>query len=349
MKLGSLFDGLGTWQLAAVRAGIKPVWSSEIEKFPCEVTARHFPDTIQLGDINQLDGAKIEPVDIITAGSPCTDLSSIGKRSGIHGKQSGLFFRAIEVVRQMQQATDGKFPRYFLWENVTGAFSSNGGKDFQTILEAITQTGIPLPARWAEAGLVDGRDYQLAWRTFDSQYWGVPQRRRRIFLVADFRGQCAGQILFESKSVSGSSATSETAKRSTAARTGSHIADSIGFNTEGSCAAAQYELIPTLRTNNKMSVAYSLQGRFIGRNKIRTDQGRGINKELCFTLTSVDRHAVATKDIVRRLTPLECERLMGLPDNWTAGGSDNARYKTLGNGIALPIAEWIFSRLMSIF
>lgn len=205
IKLGSLFDGLGGWQIAAVKAGIQPVWSSEIEPFPIKVTDKHFPKTKQLGDITLIDGAKIEPVDIITFGSPCQDLSVAGKREGLDGERSGLFRRAVDIVRQMRNATDGKYPRFIVWENVPGAFSSNKGADFRTVLEEITETEIPIPTsgRWATAGMVRSNKCEVAWRVLDAQYWGVPQRRKRIFLVADFGGQCAAEILFKPESVSG--------------------------------------------------------------------------------------------------------------------------------------------------
>ena len=207
LTLGSLFDGIGGWCLAAVRAGIRPIWSSEIEKFPLEVTARHFPDVVQLGDVTKIDGAKIEPVDIICAGSPCQDLSVAGKRAGLAGERSGLFVRAVDIVRQMRVRTNGKYPRFFVWENVPGAFSSNHGRDFQAVLAEIGQTDVPMPqsGRWATAGMVRTQTADIAWRVLDAQYWGVPQRRKRIFLVADFAsaGRCADKILFEPEGVSG--------------------------------------------------------------------------------------------------------------------------------------------------
>lgn len=207
LTLGSLFDGLGGWQLAAVNAGIKPIWSSEIEKFPMDITKKWFPNTIQLGDITKLDGAEIPPVDIICAGSPCQDLSVAGKRAGLEGERSGLFRKAVDIVQGMQKATNGKYPRFFVWENVPGAFSSNQGQDFRVVLEEIGQTDIPMPqsSKWANAGMVECEKAQIAWRILDAQYWGVPQRRKRIFLVADFAKtrRCAGKILFVSESVPG--------------------------------------------------------------------------------------------------------------------------------------------------
>ena len=207
LTLGSLFDGLGGWQLAAVNAGIKPIWSSEIEKFPMDITKKWFPNTIQLGDITKLDGAEIPPVDIICAGSPCQDLSIAGKRAGLEGERSGLFRKAVDIVQGMQKATNGEYPRYFVWENVPGAFSSNKGQDFRVVLEEIGQTNIPMPPndKWATSGLVECKKCEIAWRVLDAQYWGVPQRRKRVFLVADFAKtrRCAGKILFVEQSLSG--------------------------------------------------------------------------------------------------------------------------------------------------
>ena len=199
MKLGSLFDGIGGWLLAAQHAGVCPTWSSEIAAFPAAVTAVRFPDVAQLGDITRLDGSKVEPVDIVCAGSPCQDLSVAGKRAGLDGERSGLFHTAIKFVRDMRRATGGCCPRYFVWENVPGAFSSNKGMDFRAVLEEISESEIPMPqgGKWAEAGMVEWDGGSLAWRLLDAQYWGVPQRRRRIFLVADFAGGSAGEILFK--------------------------------------------------------------------------------------------------------------------------------------------------------
>ena len=207
MKLCSLFDGIGGWLLAAQRNGIEPVSASEIEPFPIAVTKHRFPGVRHLGSVTDIDGAAIEPVDIITSGSPCQDLSIAGKRKGLDGERSNLFFESVRVVREMQAATGGQYPRFFVWENVPGAFSSNGGRDFLAVLEALTEANIPMPAsgRWANAGMVRSRVCDCAWRTLDAQYWGVPQRRKRIFLVADFRavGERRPEVFFESEGVLG--------------------------------------------------------------------------------------------------------------------------------------------------
>ena len=213
LTLGSLFDGSGGFPLGGLLCGITPVWASEIEPFPIRVTTKRLPFMKHYGDISQMDGGKIEPVDIITFGSPCTDMSIAGRRAGLDGKQSVLFYQAIRIIQEMRDATHGKYPRYIVWENVPGAFSSNHGEDFKAVLEAvigIKEPGaqVPMPEKnfWPYADLYMGEQWSVAYRTLDAQHWGVPQRRRRIFLVADFAGWGAGQVLFESEGLSGYSA-----------------------------------------------------------------------------------------------------------------------------------------------
>lgn len=212
MTLGSLFDGSGTCPLAATLCGITPVWASEIEPYPIRVTKKNFPEMLHLGDITQINGAEIEPVDIVTFGSPCTGLSIAGKQKGLfEDKRSNLFFEAIRVIKEMRNVTHGEYPRYVVWENVPGAFSSNQGRDFLAVLRAFVEAAgghdadVPEPQRkgrtdrlaWRNAGCIVGEGYSVAWRVLDAKYWGVPQRRKRIYLVADFGGQRAGEILFK--------------------------------------------------------------------------------------------------------------------------------------------------------
>ena len=213
LTLGSLFDGSGGFPLGGLLAGITPLWASEIEPFPIRVTTKRLPSVKHLGDISAVDGAEIAPVDIITFGSPCTDMSVAGKRAGLEGRQSCLFYQAIRIVKEMRCATDGKYPRFIVWENVPGAFSSNKGEDFKAVLEAVCSVkdesiSVPGPpkGKWANAGSIVADGFSLAWRVFDSQFWGIPQRRKRIYLVADFAGGSAGKVLFESEGVSGYSA-----------------------------------------------------------------------------------------------------------------------------------------------
>lgn len=234
--LGSLFDGSGGFPLGAVLNGITPVWASEIEPFPIRVTTKRFPGMKHLGDISKLNGAELEPVDIITFGSPCTDLSVAGKRAGLDGKQSSLFHEAIRIIREMRCKTNGQYPRYIVWENVPGAFSSCKGEDFRCVLEEITQTAneaytVPLPEKrkWMHSGQIMGDGFSIAWRTFNAQFWGVPQRRRRIYLIADFGGVTAPQILFESEGVFGYLEKSRKPWKGTACNAERSTASAISF------------------------------------------------------------------------------------------------------------------------
>lgn len=164
-----------------------------------------------LGDITKIHGDKIEPVDCITFGSPCQDLSIAGRRAGLAGERSGLFIEAVRIIKEMRSSTNGLYPTFAVWENVPGAFSSNGGEDFRAVLEELARieqpdVSIPRPSgrggRWSKAGAIAGNGWSLAWRQLDAQYWGGPQRRKRIALVVDFAGQRAGEILFERTSLS---------------------------------------------------------------------------------------------------------------------------------------------------
>lgn len=209
MKLGSLFDGSGTCPLAASAVGIIPAWASEIEPFPKAVTQSRFPKMVHLGDITKMNGAEIEPVDVITFGSPCQNLSIAGNGKGLAGQESSLFFEAIRVIQEMRCATNGRFPQIVIWENVYGAFSSTQGEDFRTVIETLWKIcegndSVPRYAedkqgrqKWPHTGFVLGDYSSIAWRGLDAQGWGVPQRRKRVFVVLDLGGQCAGRILFE--------------------------------------------------------------------------------------------------------------------------------------------------------
>lgn len=208
--MGNLFSGSGAWELAAKLCGIEVLFEAEVEPFPLEVEARRFPEAIQLGDVSKINGAEIPPVDILTNSSPCQDLSIAGTRGGLSAERSGLFREAIRITKEMRNARpDDVRPRFWCWENVPGAFSSSRGEDFREVLESIVEIvqeerpHIPVPqGGWHNSGVLDGDNWQIAWRTMDAQFYGVPQRRRRVFLVADFDGHCAGEVLFERESVS---------------------------------------------------------------------------------------------------------------------------------------------------
>ena len=209
LTLGSLFDGSGGFPLGGMLAGIEPVWSSEVEPFAIRVTTKRLPQMKHYGDVSAISGADLPSVDIITFGSPCQDMSIAGKRDGLDGSRSSLFYEAIRIVKEMRCATNGKQPRFIVWENVPGAFSSNKGQDFKAVLEAVIgvkepAASVPAPEKkgWPDADYYVGDGWSVAYRVFDAQWWGVPQRRKRIYLVADFADQSAQKVLFESEGVS---------------------------------------------------------------------------------------------------------------------------------------------------
>lgn len=358
LTLGSLFDGIGGFPLAGALAGIKTLWAAEIEPSCIAVTRNHFPDVEHLGSVTDIDGAKIPPVDIITFGSPCQDLSVAGKQAGLDGERSGLFNEAIRIIYEMREATNGRYPTFIIWENVPGAFNSNKGHDFLQVLRQITKTDIPMPecGKWAKSGMVQCGGVQVAWRQLDAQYWGVPQRRKRIFLVADFGGFRANEILFDPESLpwnfakSGTpreraSATAETSTfircydaRGNGGETAPTMTGDHNSRINDYCAVAVYGLplgFKSESTKTYDEVATTLcngtrpgycngvlciQGKAIGRADKNAPNGSGINKDKSFTLVAKGPSAIAyeiEKWIARRLIPLECERLQGFPDHWT--------------------------------
>ena len=474
-----------------------------------------------VGDITKLDGGKLPPVDVICGGSPCQDLSVAGRRRGLAGERSGLFMDQVRIVKEMRRADAGRGipdhpgrPRYLVWENVPGAFSSAGGEDFRAVLEEIVRIKdsschVPRPdsGRWGSAGAaILGTEFSLAWRVLDAQFWGVPQRRRRIFLVADFGGLTAPQILFKQESLFGNSEEGKSQKEGAAETAGRGIGDPGGacltsretghgyaqkaekkrlelicMNDQGGsrmdltedvtaalCAGMRghpplvagqgmqtagviskgsvfmsepcrnnqralfenhgidarytgpHEVAPTMSArygtggNNVPLVAgeldsYCISGNIIDRKAENGGNGLGCQPDISYTLTGMDRHAVfsrqrsdelvendvtatqsarqhkdatdlvldisgldcrsgsengdisgtlqsgsngnslnsihpvRTGERVRRLTPLECERLQGFPDGWTdiPGASDSARYKALGNSVAIPCVDFV--------
>lgn len=389
LTLGSLFDGIGGFPLAAALSGITPVWAAEIDPACVAVTRRHFPDMLHFGDVSEIDGAKIPPVDIITFGSPCQDLSVAGKRAGLDGARSGLFTEAIRIIYEMREATHGVYPTFLVWENVPGAFSSQNGRDFQTVLGEITKTDIPMPAsgRWANAGVVRSSGVCVAWRVLDAQYWGVPQRRKRIYLIGSFGDRSAEQILFKPDCVRRYLAPRQTPRKGAAADpdgsatvshtvfdargngngliaptvTGDHnnrVTDytgiicyrqTVGAFKEGNGAKSggigyPQDVTPALTaagsgTNQAPSVVYAIGNGQKDNTTVSDKTGAltcmhdqqaviyaidraAFNQGENATIVARGHSAVSyekqpTKWIVRRLTPLECERLQGYPDGWT--------------------------------
>lgn len=285
MKLGSLFDGSGGFPLAGALCGITPVWASEVEPYPIAVTRSRFPAMRHLGDVSKVSGADIEPVDVITFGSPCQDLSVAGKRAGLkhtdngdeETTRSGLFMEAVRIIKEMREKSGGIYPAFAVWENVPGAFSSNKGEDFKTVLEELIRIAepeappLPAPGKngWPYADCIVGDGWSVAWRVFDAQYWGVPQRRRRIYLVADFRGERAGKILFEREGLRGYFAEGRTPWKAASAHAGGSpaAADREGgliLNDQGGQQmSVDFGVCPTLRAEAHgnlpcvLSTAYS--------------------------------------------------------------------------------------------
>jgi DNA (cytosine-5)-methyltransferase 1 len=365
ITLGSLFDGIGGFPLAAVRAGILPVWASEIETAPISITKKHFPYMRHLGDIRKINGGEIEPVDIITFGSPCQDLSITGGRAGLEGERSGLFSQALRVIKEMRNATNRACPKRIVWENVPGVFSSNKGKDFQKIIQeiacvAVQGVSIPRPSDksgWLASGGIVGDCWSLAWRTLDAQYWGLPQRRRRVFLVADFTNQCAGKILFKQESGTGNIKKGETSGNKAAGNAGQRIGQitvDIGYSSDRILINPQSSV--TLKANGGGNGAKT--GLYFLPNNETLPficNGYGDYEHGSISKTLLSRDDITSGDLilsgysVRRLTPLECERLQGFPDGWTEFGhdgrriSDSQRYRGLGNSVAIPCVEFVLS------
>lgn len=246
LTLGSLFDGSGGFPLGGLISGITPLWASEIEPFPIRVTTKRLPQVKHYGDISKMNGADLKPVDIITFGSPCQDMSIAGKRDGLSGSRSSLFYEAVRIIKEMRCKTNGQKPRFIVWENVPGAFSSNKGEDFRAVLEEVCKikdesVSVPKPTKWNSAGKIMGDGYSVAWRQFDAQFWGVPQRRKRIYLVADFADWCAGKILFESEGLSGYSPKSIRSWQSSAATSSESTGDAgIGLMFENHGQDSRY-------------------------------------------------------------------------------------------------------------
>lgn len=361
MKLLSLFDGSGGFLLAGEMCGIEPVYASEIEPYPIAVSKSHFPNVKHLGDICKIKGSELEPVDIITFGSPCQNMSIAGNREGIkhitigsnETTQSGLFIEAIRVIKEMRLATNGVYPRYTVWENVCGAFNSNKGEDFRTVLEEFIRISEPnavMPkvpkAGWAYADCISGNGWSIAYRTFDAQYWGVPQRRRRIYLVADFRGGRAKEILFEQEGLRGHTAQSGTQGQEIAGDIGNGIKaddrkrncltaysfDSLSSNSMKSknpfSGCRVVEVSKTLDTStpdpskNQCGIAivqkvvvYDARGNGDGK-LCPTITGDHNNRVTDYTALCCEEKPVVLDYIVRRLTPTECARLQGFPSKW---------------------------------
>lgn len=423
MKFGSLFAGVGGFDLGFEAAGMECCFQVEWDKYCQQVLAYHWPDVPRWSDVSDVKGAELPPVDVITFGSPCQDLSVAGKRAGLDGGRSNLFFEATRIIREMRDATDGVFPRVAVWENVPGAFSSNEGHDFGSVLDGLAESGA----------------LGVEWAVLDARWFGVPQRRRRVFVVAEFdpaRAFRGGEPIFaigkgsprdlEKILKKRESATGKTiGSIRTGGITGSlSVSDLLKGQTNNQSIdtgllqvvqnpiildgtrvddvrVTETETAPTLTsrmgtggntvpmmaipinhdatTENHgngfgigedgdpsgtltcavphyvaTTIAFPIQGSLIGRQDHNgPGKGFGENNAAMYTLALMDPHFVATDYQVRRLTEVECERLMGWPDNHTLNRADGKttpstqRYKMCGNGVASPVAKWVGEQILA--
>lgn len=369
------------------------------------------------GDITKISGYEVPPVDVVIGGSPCQDLSVAGLRKGLAGRRSGLFMDQIRIVKEMREndrmhgrTGDDVRPRFMVWENVCGAFSSNGGKDFLAVLEETAHIAdenavIPEPpqGKWRNAGVVMGNGWSIAWRVHDAQFWGVPQRRRRISLVADFAGGRAPEICFVRKSLSGHPEPCGEKRKEApgqavpcADKTGRTVYGISSYESNHQNRVTDYTAIVLHESAGEYAENASIALRnsdykhppvtwWDGKDTVQTitanlanqrmpDKGslnafvdfrNGKESEINGTLQAKEsggssvnyNNTVRENECVRRLTPLECERLQGLPDGWTDIGdwtddkgkkhktTDSNRYKALGNSIALPFWKYLLKRI----
>jgi DNA (cytosine-5)-methyltransferase 1 len=355
MKSVSLFSGIGGFDLGFQRAGIECVAVCEIDKNAQSVLLRRFPEAKLFDDVRKVGKETHErkSIDIVCGGFPCQDVSIVGKRAGIAGERSGLWFEFARVIDELE-------PQWVVIENVPGLLSSNKGKDFAVIVQWLAQRG-----------------YGVAWRILDAQYFGVPQRRRRVFIVASFGNGSAAEVLFESESGTWDYPPSREAGKEVAyslRANPSHSGDKGdgGINTTmiANTVQAQEAKKSNSPENNyvlafgwnkspsqTMSVtekAGALQASPTSNPAIwemsHADEAVRENGEVVPTLQA--RMGTGGNQVpmrgVRRLMPIECERLQGFPDGWTNGQSDSARYKQLGNAVAVPVVEWIGKRIKAV-
>ena len=365
MRYISLFSGIEAASCAWEPLGWEPIAFSEIDKFPSAVLQNHYPEVPNLGDITKIDWSTyVGSADIVVGGSPCQSFSVAGSRTGLAGA-SGLMWEYIRAVRELR-------PQWFVWENVPGALSSSHGEDFRCLLESMDDLG-----------------YGLAWRVLDAQFFGVAQRRRRVFVVGHLGDQRAAEVLFERESLQWDSASSRE-KRKVLARGTQNSARTAGFDwnqgakarslaisdelsptlktdhtpaiycatDSGSNAAVERDMAPTLTAHDAKSSSYvsvpsTLQ---IRSGKAGGGKGALVAEDMSATLpTGVQQTLFPGNGSVRRLTPVECERLQGFPDDWTdipyrgkPQAPDSARYKALGNSMAVPVMRWIGRRIKEV-
>ncbi len=346
---GSLFAGIGGFDMGMEQAGWECKFQVEWDKRCRGVLDHHWADVEKWSDIRDVDGRLLPPVDCIIFGSPCQDLSVGGKRAGLEGERSGLFHEAMRIIKEMRDATGGVFPRYSIWENVKGALSSNKGRDFGTALNAMVESGA----------------VQLEWAVLDAKWFGVPQRRKRVFVIGIYDPSAAtrggSQILSVARNVQGDSAKGKQARKVSAKdapRSFVKVVRSGRRLEDGSLPAEVWreeEIVPTL-TQFERSEA------FVHTILFHNSYFDGVRLlgEQSMTLSAMmgtgggNTPMLASSGVVRRLTPLECERLMGFPDDHTRWGIDGKeqtdahRYKQCGNAVVTPVAKWVGEQLIKV-
>jgi DNA (cytosine-5)-methyltransferase 1 len=427
LTYGSLFAGVGGFDLGFDSAGWECKFQVEWDKHCQSVLKKHWPDLPKFEDVRDVNGADLTPVDLISFGSPCQDLSVAGKRSGLEGNRSGLFFEAIRIIKEMRNATNNQYPKWAIWENVPGALTSNNGKDFGEVLDQMANIGA----------------LGIEWNILDAQWFGVPQRRRRVFVIASWDSTALersnGKILSVPEDSRGDIKKSRKKRKQASRAIETSTSEPIWYGKTGfskyeqggvSLSASDHKrpdmnfilepyvkvvrsgardaegnlpaevwrsekvsptlnafdnsgesrstviivdgtrvddvriyddgIVPTLKHRMGTGggqvpligeqVAIPIQGTIIGRADTSGPQGKGFGDvgDPSYTLDTISQHGVCTPELIlRRLTPLECERLMGFPDDHTKYTSDDKivadtnRYKMCGNAIASPVAEWI--------
>ncbi|QLG11765.1 DNA (cytosine-5-)-methyltransferase (plasmid) [Deinococcus sp. D7000] len=340
----SLFSGAGTFDYGFHLAGWETVYLCEWDEKARQVLRHRFPGVPLTNDVCEINGADLPDAEVIMFGSPCQDLSVAGKRAGLDGVKSGLFMEAIRIIKEKREATNGRYPAIALWENVPGAFSSNGGRDFATVIHEFLNSG--------------ARD--VCWRVLDAQFFGVPQRRRRIFVVADFGGERAREILFESEGVRRDSVAGGPAGPAVAALTARGVGTCGADDNQAQAGhliateARGEPVVQCLTTGTGKRYDLDTESFILSFQQNSMDGsgtlGVDCNTEVLRPVKPQADHqmiGLPPAYAVRRLTPTECERLQGMPDGWgdVDGMADSHRYRFMGNGGAAPVLRWIAERM----
>lgn len=342
LTLGSLFSGSGCFELAGYLHGVEPVWASEVSPFPIRVTTKRFPHMKHYGNIYKMNGANIEPVDIICGGSSCQNLSIAGNGKGLDGAESVVFFEMIRIIKEMREKTNGQYPKYAIWENVANAIHSRGGSDFQRVLEEfcgiVAPTTIPRPKKWSNSGCIMGNGYSVGWRVMDTQYWGLPQHRERVFIVVNLSGGGFAGLPFEREGSIWNTEEMPTTREQddTCVSAGTGRSNSVR-EVERICMRLQAfgkytesEIASTLKSRDYKDATdliiewmpdytpiavYDARGNGDGRiaNTLTGDHNNRITD---YSAAPVPSPPAPRQFLIRRLTPLECCRLQGLPDAW---------------------------------